>query len=55
MLMGQKYHVSRDVIIERVLELCGVNVHALTTELDAVTAIATLVHIKDHGLEEPLP
>jgi hypothetical protein len=53
MLMGQKYKVRREQIIERVRELCGVDVHVVGTEADAVTAIAALVHIKNHGLVEP--
>jgi hypothetical protein len=51
MLMGEKYNVHRDAIIERVQEMSGVDVRLLGTEQDAAKAIEALVHIKEHGLD----
>ncbi|MEZ6142660.1 MAG: hypothetical protein R3B84_19030 [Zavarzinella sp.] len=51
MLMGHKYRVHRDVVIDRVRELCGVDVRIVGTEEDAVKAVTALIHIKSVGLD----
>jgi hypothetical protein len=55
MLMSEKYRVHRDVIIERVREMSGVDVRLLGTEQDAAKAIEALVRIKDYGLQSAHP
>lgn len=53
MLMGQKYHVHRDVVIETVRLACGVNLTVSGTESEIVEAVRALDAIKTNGLPDP--
>ena len=50
MLMGQKYRVPRNTIIERVLQLCGVDITGLADEEEIRRAMEALVTIKESGV-----
>jgi hypothetical protein len=49
MLMGQKYRVPRSAVIQRVRQLCGVDIMVLGAEPDIQRAMAALVRIKECG------
>ena len=55
MLMGQKYRVHRDAVIEAVRRACGVDLTAPATEAEIVAAVGALDSIKAHGLGDPEP
>ena len=51
MLMGQKYKVHRDVILQLVQGACGVNLRLMGSETEIHQATCVLDRIKLHGLE----
>ena len=53
MLMGQKHRVPRSVIIERVLQRCGVDITLSSSDAGIQRAVQALVHIKEFGLDDP--
>jgi len=53
MLMGQKYRVPRSAVIERVLQLCGVDISIPANEAEIQRAVGVLVQIKESGLDDP--
>jgi hypothetical protein len=53
MLMGQKYRVPRSAIIERVLQLCGVDITISANEAEVQRAVQALVQVKELGLDDP--
>jgi hypothetical protein len=55
MLMGQKYRVSRSTILDRVRELCGVDISAVGDEADVQRAVDVLARIKELGLDGAMP
>lgn len=50
MLMGQKYRIHRDVVIEAVRLACGVDLNAPGAEAGIIEAIQALDDIKANGL-----
>lgn len=55
MLMGQKYRVPRSAIIERVLNVCGVDISSPVADAEIRRAVEALVRIKASGLADPTP
>jgi hypothetical protein len=53
MLMGQKYRVPRSIIIERIQQLCGVDIAVIANEVEVQRAVQALVQIKESGLDDP--
>jgi len=49
-LMGEKYHVHRDVIIDLIQRSCGVDVRFVVNGKEIVEAISVLDGIKLSGL-----
>lgn len=52
MLIAQKFRVHRDVVIERVRELSGVDMHAMKTDEDIAKVIALLESLRFRGVHE---
>jgi len=50
MLIAQKFRVHRDVVIERVSQLSGLNMHAMTSDDDLAKVIAVLEELRLRGL-----
>ncbi|MFN5944389.1 MAG: hypothetical protein ACK5ZG_13375 [Phycisphaerae bacterium] len=50
MLMGQKYRVPRSLICERVVQMCGVDISKVASELEIQLAVQALTAIKESGL-----
>lgn len=54
MLIGQKYGVPRSQIINRVQQVCGVDLNASLSETNIVQAIEILETLKRDGLKSVL-
>lgn len=52
MLVGQKSKVHREVVIERVKELSGVDMNAITSDADLAKVIAVLEELRLRGLRQ---
>ena len=50
MLVAQKWGITRNVVIETIFERCGVDLSALETDNQIVTAIAALEDIRVNGI-----
>ena len=50
MLVGQKWHARRSVVLDQVREMCGVDLLTSASEADLPRAIAVLVAMKARGL-----
>ena len=50
MLVAQKFRVHRDVVIDRVRELSGVDMNSFAREADIATVIAVLEELRHRGV-----
>lgn len=50
MLIAQKFRVHRDVVLERVQVVSGVDMHAMKTDADIASVIALLEELRFRGL-----
>ncbi len=50
MLVAQKFKVHRDVVIERVRQLSGIDMNALTSDADLAGVMAVLEDLRHRGL-----
>lgn len=50
MLMGQKYHVDRSVILDRVRQECGVDLTQPVAENELLAAMVVLKRVKVEGI-----
>ena len=53
MLISEKLRVHRDVVIERVRELTGVDMHAVTSGAEIAKVIEVMEHLRFEGLGLP--
>jgi hypothetical protein len=52
MLVGQKWHVHREVVISRIQEMCGVNLAEPSSGEQIVKAIAALETLRVNGFQK---
>ena len=50
MLLAQKFRVPRDLVLDLVGELSGIDMHAMQTDEDIATAISLLESLRFSGL-----
>jgi hypothetical protein len=50
MLVAQKFKVHRDVVIERVRQLSGIDMNAMTNDADLAGALTGLEDLRHRGL-----
>ncbi|MDB5345796.1 MAG: hypothetical protein JWP89_4173 [Schlesneria sp.] len=50
MLVGQKWHVARSIVIEHVLSICDIDLATAITEQEIVKAMAVIENLRQNGL-----
>jgi hypothetical protein len=53
MLISEKFRVHRDVVIDRVRELSGIDMHNITSSAAITAVIEVMDDLRVHGLASP--
>lgn len=52
MLIGEKWRVKQDLVLDAIKKKCGVDLNAVTTTTEIETAIETMEELRFEGIPE---